>query len=59
MQPERSQAFQKKIAQLSRASTTNHQIILTTSMIAPELDIPELCVGHFFTNENMALRFSD
>lgn len=58
MQPERSQAFQRKIAELSRVfSKTEHQIILTTSMIADDLNIPEYCIGHFFTEENLALQF--
>lgn len=45
MKPERSQNFQREVVKLSRAAKVEHQIIFTTSMIAPELDIPELCVG--------------
>lgn len=45
MKPERSQNFQREVVKLSRAAKVQHQIIFTTSMIAPELDIPELCVG--------------
>lgn len=59
MQPERSQAFQHKIAEISNANyDIPHQIILTTSMIADDLNIERYCIGHFFTNEKMALNFS-
>lgn len=45
MKPERSQNFQRQVVKLSKDSKVQHQIIFTTSMIAPELDTPELCVG--------------
>lgn len=59
MQPERSHAFQRTVALLSsRYKDTPHQIILTTSMIADDLNIDEYTIGHFFTEDNMALRLS-
>lgn len=58
MQPERSHAFQRTAAKLSsRYQDIPHQIILTTSMIADDMNIPEYTIGHFFTEENMALQF--
>ena len=34
----------------------DHQIIFTASMIAPELDKPDLTVGDFYTETNKSLR---
>lgn len=45
MVEERSWNFQRLLVALSQASKTPHQIIFTTSKIAPELDRPELVVG--------------
>jgi hypothetical protein len=45
MVEERSWNFQRLLVALSQASTTQHQIIFTTSKIAPELDRPEVVVG--------------
>jgi hypothetical protein len=45
MVEERSWNYQRLLVLLSQASRTPHQIIYTTSKIAPELDRPELVVG--------------
>lgn len=45
MVEERSWNFQRLLVALSQASKTSHQIIFTTSKIAPELDRSELVVG--------------
>lgn len=45
MVEERSWNFQRLLVALSQVSTTSHQIIFTTSKIAPELDRSELVVG--------------
>jgi cell division septum initiation protein DivIVA len=45
MVEERSWNFQRLLVSLSQASATPHQIIFTTSKIAPELDRPDLVVG--------------
>ena len=37
-------------------SEVRHQIILTTSMISPELDNTELCVGDFYTESDKTLK---
>lgn len=56
MQPDRSQSFQKEIVKLSSESEVSHQIIITTSMISPELDNTELCVGDFYSETNQTLK---
>lgn len=56
MEQERSQNFQRMIVALSRASTVEHQIVFTTSMIAPDLDVSELVVGEFYTKASKTLR---
>lgn len=50
MKPERSQNFQRMVVKLSNAAKVQHQIIFTTSMVAPELDTPELCIGPNYIN---------
>lgn len=56
MEVERSQNFQKQIVQLVRNSKITTQIIFTTSMIAPELNIPEYTVGEYYTKQNKTLK---
>jgi len=50
MKPERSQNFQRMVVKLSKAAKVQHQIIFTTSMVAPELETPELCIGPNYIN---------
>ena len=45
MVEERSWNFQRLLVALSQASMTSHQIIFTTSKIAPELNREELVIG--------------
>lgn len=56
MEPIRSQSFQNEIVKISMESEVRHQIILTTSMISPELDNTELCVGDFYTESDKTLK---
>lgn len=56
MEPIRSQSFQKEVVKISMESEVRHQIILTTSMISPELDNTELCVGDFYTESEKTLK---
>ncbi len=56
MQPDRSQSFQKELVKISSESDVKHQIIITTSMISPDLDNTELCVGDFYTETNKTLK---
>ncbi|MBF0250794.1 MAG: hypothetical protein HQL35_09235 [Alphaproteobacteria bacterium] len=52
----RSQNFQRMLVDLSRSLEREHQIIFTTSMVADDLDIPELTIGEKFTAERKSLR---
>lgn len=56
MEPERSQSFQKELVKMSQETDVNHQIIITTSMISPELNNTALCVGDFYTTEDKTLK---
>jgi hypothetical protein len=58
LEPERSQNFQRILYEKSSEATSQNQLIVATSMIAPELDIPEVTVGEFYTHENRTLRFT-
>ena len=53
----RSQNFQRLIVALSKEFEVSHQIIFTTSMIDPELDKTDLCVGPAYGPDNKTLRF--
>lgn len=57
MEERRSQNFQRLVVSRSEASQITHQIIFTTSMIAPELETPQYCVGERYTIQNKTLRF--
>jgi len=56
MEPERSMNFQRLLYEKSIAATSTNQIIIATSMIAEELDIPKVTVGDFYTHENRTLK---
>jgi hypothetical protein len=56
MVPARSQNLQRLIVQRSGTFDVEHQIIFTTSMIAPELNNPTYCVGEEYTHENKSLK---
>ena len=58
MEEIRSQSFQKAIVDLSTHFEVKHQIIFTTSMIEPELNNSEYCIGEFYTKENKALKIN-
>jgi len=55
MVQERSWNFQRLIATASAASKTKHQIIFTTSKIAPELDDSKFVVGRKYTRDAPSL----
>ena len=57
MEAERSQHFQQLIVKQSQSTNVRHQIIFTTSNIAPEFNNTPLCVGPFYTFENKTLKF--
>lgn len=56
MEPERSRNFQRLLFEKSAKAKSKNQMIIATSMIAPELDVPEVTVGDFYTHENRTLR---
>ena len=58
MEPVRSQSFQRELVSISAESNTRHQIIITTSMISPELDNTNLCVGKFYTDVEKTLNLN-
>ena len=58
MQPDRSQNFQKLVVQVSKSLKVEHQIIFTTSMIAPDLNDTALCIGTEYSKDNKSLYFS-
>ena len=58
MEPERSRNFQRLLHEKSKAAKSSNQIIIATSMIAPELDKPEITVGDFYTHQNRTLRIT-
>ena len=55
MEPERSQNFQRLLHKYSKEAKSDHQVIIATSMIAPELNIDELTIGQFYTHERRTL----
>ena len=56
MEQARSHNFQKEIIKLASKFSDSHQIIFSTSMISPELEDSEQCVGPHYTESNKALR---
>jgi uncharacterized coiled-coil protein SlyX len=58
MTDDRSQNFQRKIADISASISVDHQIILTTSTIAPELDDARYTVGEKYTADRKSLNVS-
>ncbi len=56
MTERRSQNFQRLLIEISNTIQYEHQIILTTSMIAPEFDTSELTVGELYTFANKSLK---
>lgn len=56
MQQERSHAFQKQVIKISDSLDVSHQIIFTTSMVAPELmNDSRYCIGDFYDENNKTL----
>ena len=56
MEPERSQNFQNLLQGKCSDATSEMQIIIATSMIAEELDVPEITVGEYYTHTNRTLK---
>ena len=59
MEEARSHNFQLRLYEKSQQyNQIDHQIIITTSMIEPSLDKPEICIGEYYTNESKSLKFN-
>jgi hypothetical protein len=58
MEPVRSHNFQMMIAEISKKSKVQHQVIFATAMIAPDLDDDEYTVGKFSTRDDPTLAIS-
>lgn len=56
MQEARSQNLQRTVVELSNQAKVEHQIIFSTSMIDPTLNIDAYCIGDFYTKENKTLK---
>ena len=59
MEQRRSHNFQKIITEISKEVPLAHQIIFTTSMPAPDLNIDDLAVGPYYTEHYRTLNFDD
>ncbi|MEO6054986.1 MAG: hypothetical protein ABIP97_13345, partial [Chthoniobacterales bacterium] len=59
MEEIRSKNFQKIVVRLSKNSEIRHQIIIATSMIEPEFDNSEFCIGPKYNRNFKTLRFPD
>ncbi len=57
MEPERSHNFQRIIADISESCSLPHQIIIATSMIAPEFEETKYVTGRFFRHDDRTLNF--
>lgn len=55
MEVERSQNFQRILAEYSDRAISDHQIIIATSMIAAELNVDRYTVGQYYTHDNRTL----
>lgn len=57
MEEIRSMNFQRILVDLSQRHDVKHQIIIATSMIAPELDNEKYCIGPKYTQNFKTLQF--
>lgn len=55
MEVERSYNFQRIIAEASRQTTVVHQVIMTTTNVAPTLDTDEYLVGRKFSHDEKSI----
>jgi hypothetical protein len=59
MEQQRSHNFQKIIVNLSQQALLPHQIIVTTSMLNPDLDLEQFTIGPRYTEGNRTLNFAE
>jgi len=55
MEVERSYNFQRIIADASKQTNVTHQIIMTTTNVAPELDVKEYLAGRKFSHDEKSI----
>ena len=58
MEQDRSRHFQRLLAQKSKETNAEHQLIIATSTIAQELDTPEYVVGDHYSHDNRTLKIA-
>ena len=58
MRPDRSAKLQNIICDISAKSKTRHQIIFTTSMVDPNLEIEKYVIGPAYTKSHRTLRIA-
>lgn len=58
MEQDRSRHFQNLLAEKSNETNAEHQLIIATSMIAPELNNSEFVIGQHYTHENRTLKIA-
>ena len=58
MEEMRSHLFQRMIVERATESTLPHQIIFTTSMMNPQLELDDYTIGPAYTSEFQSLEFS-
>ena len=57
MEQERSQNFQQLLVDICNTmENEDYQMIISTSMIKPELNNTQMCVGNDYTEGNKALK---
>ncbi|MCY3546906.1 MAG: hypothetical protein OXH49_08480 [Gemmatimonadetes bacterium] len=57
MEPPRSHNFQSLVVSVSEALEVEHQVIMTTSMLNPDLDSDAWVIGPRYTHESRTLQF--
>lgn len=59
MEPERSHNFQQMIVDASKMIKTDHQIIMTTSLPNPKLEVEKYTIGPAYSESHKTLEFTD
>lgn len=59
MEPVRSQNFQLQLARISEEARGDHQVIIATAMIVPDLDEETYTIGKFSTRDDYTLDIKD
>ena len=57
METARSHKFQSLVASMSEAAEVEHQVVMTTSMLNPDLDSETWVIGPRYTHEARTLQF--